>query len=256
MNTTFRTVAFIAIAFIAQASAQLAPAAPKLTVTNPAEDPTNPSPGGVRWFGPCHGRNMAATANRKDIELCFFGDSITQGWEGDLFNQYFGKYNNVNFGVGGDKIQHLLWRIEQGELKGHTPTVIVLLIGTNNLGFISAADTAIGITSMVKNLQAKFPTTKILLLGIFPKVEPALAPGAPALAVADTMKVKIAAVNALIAKLDDKKRVRFLDLTAKFRDAKGDILPGVLKDGVHLTRQGFTVWGDNMAPLLTEMMGK
>ena len=240
--------------------AQLPPAKPtipaKLEVANPAEDPTKPSPGGVRWFMPSHGRNMARTADKKPIELCFFGDSITQGWDGGLFNKYFGQYSPANFGVGGDKIQHQLWRIENGELKGHSPKVIVLLIGTNNLGFISAGDVAFGIANTVKNLQGKFPTSKILLLGIFPKAEAPLAPNATPPAPQDTLRGKTAIVNAMISKLDDKKMVRYLDLTPKFLDADGKILGNVLKDGVHLTPQGFTVWGDNMAPLLAEMMGK
>ncbi len=262
MKTAFRKLrtaaaaAMLALGLIAQAGAQLATPAPKLTVTNPAEDPTRPSPGGVRWFGPSHGRNMAATANKKDIELCFFGDSITQGWDGGVFNKFYGKYNAVNFGVGGDKIQHQLWRIEQGELKGHNPKVIVLLIGINNLGFISPADTAIGITNMVKILREKFPTTKILLLGLLPAREAPLAPGAAPLAPEATIRGKTAAVNAIISKLDDKKMVRYFYFGNKFLDEKGEILGNVLKDSVHPTPAGYTIWGEAMAPLLTEMMGK
>jgi beta-glucosidase len=253
----FRTTvlaALLALGFIAKAGAQPATPAPKLTVTNPAEDPTKPSPGGVRWFHPSHGRNMAATANKKDIELCFFGDSITQGWDGDLFAKFYGKYNSVNFGVGGDKIQHQLWRIEQGELKGHNPKVIVLLIGINNLGFISPADTAIGITSMVRNLQGKFPSSKILLLGLLPAREAPLTPGAPPLTPEATIKGKTAAVNAIISKLDDKKKVRYFYFGNKFLDDKGEIRGNVLKDSVHPSRAGYMIWGEAMAPLLTEMM--
>ncbi len=68
MKTAFRQfrstvlAAVLALGFIAKAGAQLATPAPKLTVTTPAEDPTKPSPGGVRWFHPSHGRNMTATA--------------------------------------------------------------------------------------------------------------------------------------------------------------------------------------------------
>ena len=259
-NLWSAVVALITLGGISHSLAELPPATQTipdhLTVTNPAEDPTKPSPGGVRWFMPSHGRYMARTADKKPIELCFFGDSITQLWEGDLFNKFFGQYSPANFGVGGDKIQHQLWRIENGELKGHSPKVIVLLIGTNNLGFISAGDVAFGIANMVKNLQGKFPTTKILLLGIFPKAEPALPPNATPPAPQDTLKAKTAIVNAMISRLDDKKMVRYLDLTPKFLDAGGKILGNVLKDGVHLTRAGFIIWGDNMAPLLAEMMGK
>ena len=232
-----------------------APATPKPAVVNPAQDPTKPAPGGVPWFMRSHGRNMARTANKDPIDLCFFGDSVTQLWEGDLFNKYYGKYHAVNFGVGGDKIQHLLWRVEGGELKGHSPKVIVLLIGTNNLGFNPVNEVVMGVTNMVRNLQGKFPATKILLLGIFPKNEPPLPADVPPPAKADTINAKRVAVNAELAKLDDKKMVRFLDLSPKFLDEDGKILGNVLKDGVHPTRHGFEIWAEAMDPLLTEMMG-
>ena len=212
-----------------------------MVFSDPAKDPTKPAPGGVRWFWPTHGRNLQRT-KAGNIDLCFLGDSITQMWPGDMFGKYYGNLNAVNFGCGGDKIQHLLLRLDDGELKGTSPQVIVLLIGVCNLGVNTAEETAYGIDNMVKYLRRNYPKTKILLLALLPNKGN------------DGDKIK--AVNKIIAKFDDGKNIRFLDMGPKFLDKDGKIPDGVLSDNVHLTRKGYEIWADAMNPLLMKMMGK
>jgi len=214
-------------------------AAEKPVVITSANDPTKPVPGGVRWFGRKHASYVEQTRNKK-FDLCFLGDSITDGWPGDLFGKYFGKYNPVNFGIGGDRTENVLWRLQNGELTGTSPRVIVLLIGTNNSGMNTAEEMAVGITAIVKALRTGCPRSRILLLGVFPKKDMPLE--------------KTKAVNAIVAKLDDKKMVRYLDVGARLLDKDGNIQEGVLSDVVHLTRKGYEIWAEAMNPLLAKMM--
>jgi alpha-L-fucosidase/lysophospholipase L1-like esterase len=200
---------------------------------------TRPSPGNVRWFMRNHASNLQQTKTKK-FEICVLGDSITAMWPGDLLGKYFGKYPTVNFGIGGDRTENVLWRLDKGELNGTSPKLIVLLIGTNNMGFNSAEEIAEGVGAVVANLRVKLPATKILLVGIFPK--------------RDAPLPKITAANALIAKLDDGKAVRYRDIGAQFLDKDGKILPGILTDAVHLSHKGYEIWGNAMAPLLAEIM--
>ncbi len=219
---------------------QAAPAAAmKPVVFQSANDPTRPVPGGVRWFGRQHADYVEQTKNKK-FDLCFLGDSITDGWPRDMFNQYFGKYNVVNFGIGGDRTENVLWRLQNGELVGTSPKVIVLLIGTNNSGMNTAEEIAVGIAAVVKALRTGCPQTRILLLGVFPK--------------RDMTLEKTRAVNAIISKLDDNRVIRYLDVGANLLDKDGNILEGVLRDAVHLTGKGFEIWAEAMSPLLAEMM--
>ena len=118
--------------------------------------------------------------------------------------------------------------------------MIVLLIGTNNMGFNTAEEIAEGVKAVVTNLRKKCPTTKILLMGIFPKKDAPLA--------------KIAATNAIVAKLDDGSSVRYRDCGTQFLDSEGKLKPGILSDSVHLTKKGYEIWGEAIAPLLAEMM--
>ena len=215
-------------------------AAAPMVFSDPSKDTTKAAAGGVRWFWPTHMRNFE---RRKagNIDLCFLGDSITQGWPGDMFNSHYGK-NAVNFGCGGDKIQNLLMRLEgdDGEIKGTTPKVVVLLIGVNNLGDNTPEEIAYGTDNMVKRIKQECPRTKVLLLGILPG--------------RGGSDDKMKATNKLTAKLDDGKTVRFLDMSPKFLDNGGKGLEGVHSDGVHLTRKGYEIWAETMKPLLTAMM--
>ncbi len=101
------------------------------------------------------------------------GDSITDGWHNgdarDILEENFGKYNPYNIGIGGDRTQHVLWRLDQGEVDGISPKVTMLMIGTNNLGSNTNKEIVAGVTKIVEELKQKLPSTKILLLAIFPR---------------------------------------------------------------------------------------
>src|SRR4051794_35531071 len=144
-----------------------------------------------------HDSFLARAKKKEGVNLLFFGDSITQGWNGAqaVWDRYYGPRNAANFGIGGDRTQHVLWRIENGEVEGIHPKVVVLMIGTNNMGANSADEIADGIAAIVKKLREKLPETKVLLLGIFPRGE---RPDDPS-------RDKIKAVNEKAAKLDDGK---------------------------------------------------
>ena len=180
------------------------------------------------------------------IDLLFIGDSITAGWASraqDIWDKYYGPHNAANFGIGGDRTQHILWRINNGELDGIKPKVIVLMIGTNNTGRDSPEEIAAGVEKIVATIRTKLPETKILLLGVFPRMKGYEKQG-----------VKIAPINSLIGKLDDGKMVRYLDIGEKFKDADGKIPLDVMPDGLHPSAKGYQIWADAMQPLLSEMM--
>lgn len=128
---------------------------------------------GEQWWKERHERCVEAT-KKGDLDVIFIGDSITQGWEGGgkaAWDKYFGEYKTGNFGFSGDRTEHVLWRMDNGEIVGLQPKVAVMMIGTNNIGHGSSnpEQTAAGVKAIVAKLRAKLPKTKILLLGIFPR---------------------------------------------------------------------------------------
>lgn len=189
--------------------------------------------------------SFVAIAKKGDVGVLFLGDSITAGWNGQktIWTNAFGKYKPANFGIGGDRTQHVLWRIENGELDGIKPKAAVIMIGTNNSGSDSAEGIAKGITKIVETIRAKSPTTKILLLAVFPRGEKP-----------NPTREKLKEVNARIAKLDDGKHIHFLDIGDKFLQADGSISKEIMKDFLHLTAPGYQIWADAITPKLAELM--
>jgi beta-glucosidase len=190
-------------------------------------------------------------AAKKDINVVFLGDSITQGWGGegkDVWAEKIKPLGAVNYGIGGDSTRQILWRLDNGTVDGIAPKVVVLMIGTNNLyGDFNAgseSEIADGIGAVVKKLQEKLPTSKILLMGILPR-QNAFFSG------------RIAKINAQISKLADDKNVRFLDLSSSFATIpeKGEVIPDLYGgDKLHLVKKGYEVWGAAIQPVLQEML--
>ena len=171
----------------------------------------------------------------------------TAGWGSQkaIWDAAFGAYKPANFGIGDGRTQHVLWRIQNGGLDGIRPKAAVLMIGTNNSGSDPAEDIAKGVTKIVETIRAKSPATKILLLAVFPRDEKASPnPG----------RVKIAQVNAIIAKLDDGKHVFFLDIGGKFLQPDGSLTKEIMPDFLHLSVKGYQIWGDAISAKLAELM--
>ncbi len=192
---------------------------------------------------------FVSIAKEGKAQLVFLGDSITAGWAGagkEVWAKAFGEYTPANFGIGGDRTQHVLWRIMNGELDGGIkPKAAVLMIGTNNSGSDSAEGIAKGVTAIVKTIREKQPQAKVLLLAVFPRGEKASPnPG----------RDKLKQVNDIIAKLDDGKSVFFLDIGGKFLQPDGSLTKEIMPDFLHLSPAGYQIWADAIGPKLAELM--
>jgi lysophospholipase L1-like esterase len=192
------------------------------------------------------------------IQFVALGDSITDGWRTrgkEVWAKTFGEWNPYNTGVGGDRTQHVLWRIDQGELDGiePNPKVAMLMIGTNNLGpNKSDEEIADGVKACVEDIHKHLPKTKVLLLGIFPrdyKKQPDV--GSPD----EPVRARIKHINEIIAKLDDGgKTVKYLDIGDKFLDKDGGLHTDIMPDHLHPNDKGYEIWADAVKPVIEEMM--
>jgi len=183
-----------------------------------------------------------------NVDMIFIGDSITQGWEGegkDLWASHYAKRNAVNLGFSGDRTQHVLWRLDNGNIDGISPKLAVIMIGTNNCSTNSAEEIAEGVTAIVKKLREKLPAMKILLLGIFPREEK---PG--------EARAKLAKTNEIIAKLGDNKAVFFLDISASFLEPDGALPKSIMPDALHPNAKGYEIWAKGIEPKVKELLGE
>jgi lysophospholipase L1-like esterase len=194
------------------------------------------------WM-PQHNR-FVAEARKGGIDLLFIGDSITKGWARGGLNVWKAHYaprRAANFGISGDCTEHVLWRIQNGELDGINPTAVVLLIGTNNINnHDSPEDIAIGVTAIVEEFRCRLPAAHILLIGVFPKRELATHPD----------RERIRELNRLLARLHARDHVTFFDFGDRLLQPDGSISKEIMYDFTHLTPQGYEIWVDMMDPVL------
>lgn len=196
---------------------------------------------------------FVAEARAGGIECLLMGDSITDWWRRaglSVYEANFGGLDCANFGIAGDRTQGVLWRMQNGELDGYTPKLMMLMIGTNNLSGRTTtpntpAEIAMGIATIVNTFRIRFPEAKVLLLGVFPRgAEPT-----------NAYRESIRQINALIASLDDGEHVRFMDIGERFLQPDGSISVEVMADGLHPTARGYEIWAEAVMPTFREMLG-
>jgi lysophospholipase L1-like esterase len=198
---------------------------------------------------------LLAKAKQGRIDLYFVGDSITRRWGATDYPEFlahwkqnFHGWNAGNFGWGADSTQHILWRLQNGELDGVNPKVIVILAGTNNVGSTPPDDARVaeiirGVKAIIETCRQKAPAATLVLTAIFPRNDhPAVVPG-------------INRINANLARLADGRSIRFLNVNDKLADAQGALFEGMMADKLHPSVKGYDVWAIGLRPILTELLG-
>lgn len=183
------------------------------------------------------------------VDLLLIGDSITQGWEGEgkeVWKEFYEKRNAVNLGIGGDRTQHVLWRLDNGNIDGIKPKLAVLMIGTNNSGSNTSEQIAEGVKAIVEKLRTKLPETKVLVLAVFPR-----GPNND-----DRLRKVNQGTNAIIAKLADDKDVFFQDIGPKFVDADGNLSKEIMPDLLHLNNKSYRIWAESIEDNVKKLMGE
>ncbi len=201
-------------------------------------------------------KDLLDKANAGGTDVYVQGDSIARRWGATDYPEFlanwkenFWGWNAADFGWGADRTEHILWRLENGELDGVNPKVVVILAGTNNVGnrpgdAAKADDIAAGIKRIVELSREKAPNATIVLTAVFPRN--------------DNMAVmpEIVKINASLAKLADGKTVRFLNVNDKLADKDGKLYDGMMNaDKLHPTLKGYQVWADGLKPILRDLLG-
>ena len=221
-----------------------------VTGAAPAPRAATPAPkaGKENWM-PQHEANVAR-ARKGGIDLLFVGDSLTKCWfrEGrEVWTARFAPLHAANFGISGDATEHVLWRIQNGELDNIHPKVVVLLIGTNNITEgDSPADIAQAVRAIVGEICRRLPNTRILLLGILPRRELA----------SHRDRETIRAINRLISRLHDGDHVTYLDFGDKLLQPDGSLTKELTKDFTHLTAKGYEIFGGAIQPVVESLLRK
>ena len=210
---------------------------------------------GNDWYSQFDAINNIGRDRKTDLIL--LGNSITQGWGGEgrsvwsavpeLWDSLFKPLNAANFGISGDRTQHILWRIQNGNFDKVKPKVIALEIGVNNFGDNNDKEIADGIQAIVRALLKKVPSAKIILFGPLPTGTDNK----------DRCRQKYKQIHRIIHGLNNGKNVLYQNLDKQFINPDGTLIPGLLaEDGVHLTAEGYRQWACVLIPAVKKLMGK
>jgi beta-glucosidase len=216
------------------------PAAPKKPRT--AADAVTPD-----IKNPERHEKFLARIKQGPVGLLFLGDSITDAWpkRGVPSWEKFAPYQPADFGISGDRTEHLLWRITHGELEGIDPKVVVIMIGTNNVGHFEDEKpewAAAGVKKILETVEQKLPKAKVLLLGVFPRGRKD-----------SVLRHKVDAINAIIKSYGDQRTV-YLDIGQAFLDSNGEIPKDIMPDGLHPNQHGYDLWYEAMWPTLEKLI--
>jgi lysophospholipase L1-like esterase len=202
-------------------------------------------------------RHEAAVSLMKERqpEIVLIGDSITHFWGGDpvggrrtgaeVWDRFFSGRRVVNLGYGWDRTENVLWRLTHGEFDNVTPRVVVVMIGTNNVTLNTPEEIGLGITAICHEIHRRSPSSRILLLGIFPRGERP-----------DANRRTIDEINRRIAELDGHDGITYLDLGRHFLADDGSISKDVMYDFLHPSAKGYEIWADAMGPTLERLLAR
>jgi lysophospholipase L1-like esterase len=200
------------------------------------------------WNQGCERR--VAAMQGKPCDIIFIGDSITDNFTGrptptwgsvggTVWDKYYANRHALNFGVGADTTQDVLWQLDRMDIKGFKPKVAVILIGTNN-NKNSPEDIAAGVKAVVERTEQSFPMAKIILVSILPNAR---------------ATEKMADANKIIQTFGDNQTVFYFDLASKMTPV-GDSWKGLGPDRLHLTPEGYELWAASMEPLLNKLIAE
>ncbi len=190
----------------------------------------------------------AGTPEAQKAKIVFLGDSITQGFEDkgkESWNKHFAPLGALNWGYSGDRTEHLIWRLQNGDIQRINPQAAVILMGTNNTGQTQrpAEETVGAIKRTLDDLAWKWPNTKIILMSVFPRGETQ----------EDPLRKLNSQINEQVKSLADGKRVHLLDINEQFLDDAGNLSKDIFPDLLHLAPAAYDTWATAVSAKLKEL---
>ncbi|XP_071969871.1 platelet-activating factor acetylhydrolase IB subunit alpha1 isoform X2 [Engystomops pustulosus] len=184
--------------------------------------------GDGRWMS-LHNHYVASSKD-KEPEVVFIGDSnVMLLHQLEIWRELFSPLHALNFGGLGEGTQHVLWRLENGELEHIRPKIIVLWVGTHNFGH-TAEQIAGGVQAIVRCMEQRQPQAKVIVLGLLPRGKNP-----------NPLRERNRRVNELLAEaLPSTPNAVLLDADPGFVQSDGSISHHDLYDYLHLSRLGYS----------------
>lgn len=243
----------LAVAILSSETAPCAEPQVDQATSSPKHPSVIPAPRIAEWWFARQAEKIGLMS-KGDIDLLMVGDSITNNFENEkvglkVWEKYFVPLKAINLGFGGDRTEHVLWRLDHLPVLKKAPKAAVLLIGTNNIcwGSDTPKQAAEGVQAIARKLKEIYPEMKVLVLGVFPRRRNLDHPH----------RKQIIELNSYLPELlKGMKGVSFKDIGPAFLDGKGFLSEEMMPDTTHPSEKGHEVWAEAIAPELKKMLGK
>ena len=214
----------------------------------------------VKWWMPRH-EGVLDRIKQGNVNLIMIGDSITHGWENSgkaMWAKYYEPRGAANMGFSGDRTQHVLWRLDNGEIDNIDPKLAVIMIGTNNSNDTdnTSEEIADGIKAIVCKLRTCLPNTKVLILSIFPRGSKEQRKDKAKDATPNPQWDKNNKASELASEIADNKMIYYLDINLAFLDENGTMTREVMPDLLHPREKGYQIWAEAIEPMVKKLMGE
>ena len=240
------TISWSATAHCAEQQAELAASTPKHKAVVPA-------PRIAEWWFARQAEKIGLMS-KGEINLLMVGDSITHNYENEevglkVWEKYFVPLRAINLGFGGDRTEHVLWRLAHLPVMKKAPKGAVLLIGTNNIcwGSDTPKQAAEGVQANARKLKEIYPDMEVLVLGVFPRRR----------SLDHSHRKQINELNSYLPELlKGMKGVKYLDIGPAFLDENGFLSEEMMPDTTHPSEKGHEIWAEAIAPELKRMLSE
>jgi len=190
---------------------------------------------------------LCELAKSDSFRILFLGDSITEAWStygAATWDTFYAKRKAVNFGINGERVQNLIWRVLNGALDNISPSLVVILIGTNNIDRNPVTHIAEGIQVLLQHIVERLPHARILLLGVLPREKDP-----------EALKRKLVGdLNAMLASATFPKKIHYLDIGSAFLDPDGHLPVEFFPDGLHPRAEAYAILADRIEPMIQALL--
>lgn len=174
------------------------------------------------------------------FKVAFLGDYMMERWLNtgkQYWSTTFSEY--ANLGVGGDRIENLLYRLTaNNEFKGILDVItvdkIIFMIGTNNLEKTPVNDILEGTVNILNLIFKKQPNVEIVVYGL-----------------TDRTDISLEKISDLNTRLEQYiKQVNNPKLSYRFFGDMVNYDDRFFDDNVHLSHYGYEVWYNDLNKLI------
>ena len=200
-------------------------------------------------------------------KIILIGNSITHFWGGkypplknadgsfreanglNSWNETFENHRVLNLGFGWDRTQNVLWRIDNGELDGLNPKIVIIHIGTNNTSetknarMNTASEIVEGIEAICMRIRSKIPRAKLVLMQLMPREE---MPDNP-------RRILINETNKILKMFAEENDITLLDISSEMLTTDGILSRKIAPDFCHPSDAGYKIWANALRPYIDDI---